>query len=370
MKILHSACFLRPSSGIIKQMTEEKQAADALKLNWNVQFFLPKGQQIESTVIREAGYTNKDKLNKLYYKFFAWFSIRIEYYIWLLRQKNVDIFLIRYSVHDIFQLVFLLIIKKPVFLVHHTLEEPELNMDNTFLGRVRYFSEKIIGKLCIKYSYGIVAVTNEILEYEKKRINNIYKKSLLFPNGISMGNILNTGYFPKTDVKKILFVASEFSEWHGLDLILNDIKNNKNNNFELHLVGTVLAKDLDIAKSDKRVILHGVRDRKFIETLANQCHVALGSFALERKNMKEACTLKVREYLSLGLPVYSGHIDVFPRDFRFYKLGEPSIEQILAFTSFSNAYERKEIILESKRYIDKSFIVERLYIELKALTQV
>ncbi|MFV5366317.1 glycosyltransferase family 1 protein [Acinetobacter oleivorans] len=368
MKILHAACLLRPSMGIVKQMSEEKYIVDKLGLDWSVRFFLPKGQENMSSIIKEAKYTNSIYLNRFIYKLFAWFFIRIEYYIWLSQQKEVDIFLIRYSVHDVFQLMFLLLSKKPVFLVHHTLEEPELKMNNNFLGKLRYFSEKIIGKFCINASYGIVGVTNEIVEYEKSRIKNNSKRSLLFPNGINIRSHQNNDVFPNLSTIKILFVASEFSEWHGLDLILDDMKSNNNPSFELHLVGKLLSQDLECAKKDSRIILHGIQNKEFIENLANQCHVALGSFALERKNMKEACTLKVREYLSLGLPVYSGHKDVFPESFKFYKLGKPKINEILNYATDCSSYNRSIVVEEARNYIDKSVLTLKLYTDLKDLT--
>lgn len=368
MKILHAACLLRPSMGIVKQMSEEKYIVDKLGLDWEVQFFLPKGQEKISSIIKEAKYTNNIYLNKFIYKLFAWFLIRFEYYIWLSKQKEVDVLLIRYSVHDIFQLVFLLLSKKPVFLVHHTLEEPELKMNNSFLGKIRYFFEKLIGRFCICAAYGIVGVTNEIVEYEKSRIKNKNKKSLLFPNGINIKTLQKDNSFPNLSIIKILFVASEFSEWHGLDLLLDDMKGNKKTNFELHLVGKLLSGDLEYAEKDSRIILHGIQDKEFIENLANQCHVALGSFALERKNMKEACTLKVREYLSLGLPVYSGHKDVFPISFKFYKLGKPKINEMLDYAADCSSYNRLLIVNEARNYIDKSVLTLKLYADLKDLT--
>lgn len=363
MKILHSACLLRPSMGILKQMEEEACAVKKIDITWTVKFFVPRGQKIKSNVILEARWTNNKYLHNLLYKLFSWFMIRIEYYLWLLKQKDVDVILIRYSVHDVFQLMFLLLSKKPVFLVHHTLEEPELDMNKTIIGRIRYFAEKFIGKFCIKYCYGIIGVTNEIIKYEIGRGGVSNKIAYLFPNGVNVSNSFKKVEKPISNIKKILFVASEFSEWHGLDLIFSDMKTN-NDNFELHLVGKLLPEDYSYAIQDSRVILYGIKNREFIEKLSSECHVALGSFALERKNMKEACTLKVREYLSLGLPVYSGHKDVFPIDFKFYVMGNPSIKNIINFSNKCSIYTRNDIITDSEKYIDKAYIVEKLFNEI------
>ncbi len=359
MKVLHSACLLRPSMGILKQMEEEAFAVKKIDIDWTVKFFVPKEQEVESKVILEARWTNSKYLHNILYKFFSWFMIRIEYYLWLLKQKDVDVILIRYSVHDIFQLIFLLVSNKPIFLVHHTLEGPELYMNKSMIGRIRYFSEKIIGKFCIRYCYGVIGVTNEIIKYEIGRGNVPDKIAYLFPNGVNVKSYLKNIKNPTTEIKKILFVASEFSEWHGLDLIFTDMKSN-NDNFELHLVGKLLPEDYNYALQDSRVILHGIKNREFIEKLSNECHIALGSFALERKNMNEACTLKVREYLSLGLPVYSGHKDVFPIDFKFYVMGNPNIKNIINFANQCSIYTRGDVIKDSRIYIDKTYIIEKL----------
>ena len=365
MKVLHSACLLRPSMGILKQMSEEKLAGEKNNINWNVKFFVPNGQEIKSEIILEAKYTNNKYLHILLYKFFSWFMIRIEYYSWLLEQKDVDVILIRYSVHDVFQLFFLLFAKKPVFLVHHTLEEPELKMNKSLIGKIRFIAEKIIGKLCIKASSGIIGVTNEIIEYEKSRVNDMQKKAYLFPNGINIEKLKDNLDYSVDNKKKVLFIASEFSEWHGLDLLFEDMKKNTQQ-FELHLIGRLLPEDYAHAITDSRVVLHGVKDKCFIEQISSKCHVALGSFALERKNMREACTLKVREYLSFGLPVYSGHIDVFPVDFDFYKVGKPIISEILDYTKYCENFSKLEIIKKSERYIDKTCLVKKLYNDLES----
>ena len=40
-----------------------------------------------------------------------------------------------------------------------------------------------------------------------------------------------------------------------------------------------------------------------------RCVIAFGTLALHRKQMNEACPLKVREYLAFGLPVVIGYGD-------------------------------------------------------------
>jgi hypothetical protein len=80
-------------------------------------------------------------------KVFEWFSFRYRYYKFLLsEQDKYDFFLIRYSVHDVFQYFFLKKMKKPVFLVHHSIEVAELFSKKNLVGIVRGVLEKYFGK--------------------------------------------------------------------------------------------------------------------------------------------------------------------------------------------------------------------------------
>jgi hypothetical protein len=46
-----------------------------------------------------------------------------------------------------------------------------------------------------------------------------------------------------------------------------------------------------------------------LNELCSFCHIGLGSFALQRKALNDASTLKMREYGARGLPVVYGHLD-------------------------------------------------------------
>ena len=87
----------------------------------------------------------------------------------------------------------------------------------------------------------------------------------------------------------------------------------------------------------------------------------MASFALSRKKMKQACPLKTREYLMLGLPVYGDYQDIFPSDSSFFKIGNERIEEILEFSSLTRCLEKKEVANISKKWIDKIDLLDSLY---------
>jgi hypothetical protein len=109
-------------------------------------------------------------------KAYAWFKIRKEFYNWLLNESlNYDIILLRYSVHDPFLLAFLHKVLIPTYLVHHTLELPELNSLGV-LGKCRGQADSLLGRACISRAAGIIGVTQEIVEFEQTRIIKKKKK--------------------------------------------------------------------------------------------------------------------------------------------------------------------------------------------------
>ena len=57
------------------------------------------------------------------------------------------------------------------------------------------------------------------------------------------------------------------------------------------------------------VAVHGVLAREEYEPLLAVSDAAIGTLALNRKQMNEACPLKVREYLAYGLPVVIAYKD-------------------------------------------------------------
>nr|WP_257230019.1 glycosyltransferase family 1 protein [Acinetobacter sp. YH12251] len=339
-------------------MSWENESSLKMHINFTSKIFCPVGVYPDSEIIEFASFK---KPKNIIEKFIYWIKLKYEYYNWLSEQQNkFDIILLRYSVHDPFLLKFLKEAKIPIYLVHHTLELPELRSFNT-VGKIRGFLEEKIGGKCIDESYGIICVTNEIKKFEISRLSkaNVNKPTYIYPNGILLKN--NTSLSDKReDIPELLFVASYFFDWHGLDLILKDIINN-NDDFILHIIGRVDDWQKDIIKVDSRVRFHGLKSTKEIQEIAERCWVGLSSFSLDRKGMTEACTLKVREYLSMGLPVYAGHKDVFLEDFSYYMFGSPKIDFILAYAKKMRNINRIEIRSEANELINKEILLLNLY---------
>jgi hypothetical protein len=208
---------------------------------------------------------------------------------------------------------------------HQTIEIAELNnlrRDNKFGLRpsnllswieynfIPYVSEIFLGSMAISSTGTVVGVTDEISKYEVKRAFFQKPNSVTIPNGIIVDDY-DLRKAPDFDGKELhllmLVGGSNQVDWHGLDLIIAGIKKYKGKtNIYLHLAGRY---DLLSDYNEDFIIKHGYCTKNTIDKLSNICHLGLGSFALQRKVLTEASTLKMREYGARGIPVVYGHID-------------------------------------------------------------
>nr|WP_247670967.1 glycosyltransferase [Pseudoalteromonas sp. MMG005] len=99
-------------------------------------------------------------------------------------------------------------------------------------------------------------------------------------------------------IPSILFIGTPGLNWHGVDLLVKFAKYAKNR-IHFHVVGF---NDTSTTESLSNITFHGYLPMEKYSEIARQCSIGLGTLALHRKNMMEACPLKVREYLSAGLP--------------------------------------------------------------------
>jgi hypothetical protein len=168
-----------------------------------------------------------------------------------------------------------------------------------------------------------IALTREIRDKE-----GLPKKTIIMPNGyyneidqsVSLKQNIKVLRHIKSQIMKekkkgrkvLVFVSSDYS-WQGIDRIANLIKRiekayllvigNFKNNKHLELLG-----ELGLAF---RV---GYVESCFLPYIYELVDFGIGTFALDRKRMTEACPLKVREYLWYGLPVIINYHDPLLED--------------------------------------------------------
>jgi glycosyltransferase involved in cell wall biosynthesis len=200
---------------------------------------------------------------------------------------------------------------------------PILNLANTIPliveantnDRVEYrrpISKRVLNEIGRNLLYeraaGIVLVSAELSECLPEAAKSI--PTIVIGNSIDLERIPLLP--PSVNVKpNFLFVASHSHPWQGLDKVIALARALKQSVF--HIVG-----DIDCPGAPENVVFHGALSRIEITNVAGACDVGIGTLALHRRGGTEACPLKVREYLALGLPVVLGYDDTdfpLPQDF-------------------------------------------------------
>ncbi|MFY9100653.1 hypothetical protein OZY48_06370 [Aliarcobacter cryaerophilus] len=360
MKVLYVSSMRDFFSGAKKQIKWEIEAAKNLKIDWELRV-------IHDGKIENDNYeVNPPKIfrNILLRNLFTWmYIIKI--------QKDYDVIINRHITFDIF-VVFLGWFVKNRFSVHHGKEVYGLKVvRKNWKGKIASFIESLTGYISLKQVKGCICVTEDIEKYQYKRAGI---KTFLYPNGINVDDTLLFADNRNDKEINIAFVCSIFSEWHGLDLLIDNINKNKAfiqcNNIKIHLIGKITEKNLkkiqEITENESIIYKYGHISQNEYESILEKCDIGLDSLALYREGLIEGSALKVREYLAGGLAVYSCYRDsALKEDFEYYKIGDLNIKEIYNFAMKIKSVSRKEIRNKSINYISKSILLKKLYLDIE-----
>ncbi|MDP9482824.1 MAG: glycosyltransferase, partial [Chloroflexota bacterium] len=118
-------------------------------------------------------------------------------------------------------------------------------------------------------------------------------------------------------VPRLAFVGTAGQPWHGLDKLVALAYRRPDWRFDI--VG--MTTDAWATQAPPaNVSWHGALDRAQVVEVLATADVGVGTLALHRKSMTEACPLKVREYLAVGLPILYGYTDPDADDLGRYAL--------------------------------------------------
>jgi len=357
MKILHYNVFKNVPIGVRNQLLDEEKAVSQINdglewdvavscmCDWDVPFRTPIRPGTGSGLITDIQFYR-------------------DAYRWL---ENVapgyDKVLVRYRTANPMQArVFQRL--DNLYTVHHAIEELESSAGKGIKPAIERWIEKIVGPYALSSVDGIVALTPEILSYEKGRISADVIGSV-YPNGIYLRDIEVVPDRREGNLK-YLFAGSLAAPWHGLDVAVEGLLS-VDPDAEIHVVGPQADVPGDYSG---QIVFHGELTRAGLAEVAENCDAGLGTFALGKKGMKQACTLKVREYLAIGLPVVSGAIDSgLPAEFPYYVTITNALDwsTVAAKVRQLRGVTRSEVRRVSSAYIDKQLIMKRLLDELSSL---
>lgn len=363
MKLVHLAVVRELSSGVAKQMSYECGAASSVTgVEWR-------------TVAWHDGAPSGDFVLQIprFFRFvflrqlFAWIQI-------LKLSRHYDYVLVRHLTFDPFSFVFSPFINNRIT-IHHTKEVEEMRLVRSgWRGEMASRLEAASGRFALKNNAAIIGVTREIVAYEVERSGFVGPETI-YPNGIDLDKVSLAEDGREKSRFNLAFMCSYFSDWHGLEKLFESVESISNTVFlarlSIHLIGELSDEQTQrIAGSEKlkqAFVCHGLLSQEEYQKVLELCNAGIGSMALELKGLNEACTLKVREMLAMGLPVISGHIDAsLPDDFPFYKYVEGGVldlEQAEALFG-QQKYSRSEVRSAASAYIGKKsqmqFVVDYL----------
>jgi len=229
--------------------------------------------------------------------------------------KKYDFIILRYPDVDFSALTFAKKYKEKLITEHHTNRLGEvLSGKKTLMTWYKYFFEKYVSPYFLLNTKGIITVTEEIAKIELERVNKDIPFAVV-SNGVDVESIPFTK-FKRFDGKNlnIIFVASFFAPWHGLDRMIEGLIDYKGDVIiNLNLVGGLSKNDIQkikrINKNNVRIYIRGRMDGKELNDLFAISTIAISTIAISTKKMIEACPLKTREYIARGIPFVYGYND-------------------------------------------------------------
>ena len=354
---------VRGFPGLVKQLAYEREAARALDgVAWDVYLY-------------SEEFTDNDTAIKLGWIWRGIFRRAVFLWIWLLlNHRRYDYVLVRYNPVDPFSLIGAWFVKNRIPVFHaKTVEELRL-VRAGWKGVVASRVERVIARMTLKPVCAVIGITDDIRQHVIESTGLAGDRpSTFYPNGVLVKTITPVPDTRSDREIEVAFMCGSFADWHGLDILLDGfLKEAGNNTVEtpitLHLIGNIRPRDKDkvarvqALRSHHKVIEHGVLEESAYRPIFARCHAGIGAFGLHRKGLAEAASLKVREMLALGVPVFAGHRDTaIPDDFPYFRYcREELLANLVRYGFDTLAVDRETVRERAKPYIDKADQLNRV----------
>ncbi|MGE4534742.1 hypothetical protein [Halomonas sp.] len=358
MRLVHLTVSRQLSQGQLKQLRFEYDAAKDLK---NVEWIT-------------LAYHNSSASQPFVHQtpfIFRWIFFR-KLWCWVVAIKlsrSCDLVMMRHITFDPFTFVFAPLIKNRIS-VHHSKEVEELKLIRKgWKGKAASWLEKVSGRFSVSRTKMILGVTQEIAEYERD-LRAPDKPIDIYPNGVDVEKIeiLQDKRLPN-EVNAV-FICGTFSAWHGLDKLVaavddGDVQDDVVS-LTIHLIGKLSycqMSEIQATEARRKIFkIHGSLSEIEYRPIMEKCDVGIASLAMERQSLLEGSTLKVREMLAMGMPIYSGHEDIaLVKEEPFVNIVQNvCLKDILDFGLKSKSVTREKIRRFSRKRISKLAAMESL----------
>lgn len=255
--------------------------------------------------------------------------------------SNDDIIYMRIPYPSVFSWLTLRKSRKCKIVIEYQTIEP---VEYRIKGMLWYLVvDLLFGSVLRKKTDAVVGVTEEITRYQIKRGGDPGKPHITVGNGFNVHSVPQH-LPPQYNATEIhLICVAEFSVWHGLDRLIWGVKKYQGSvKIIIHIVGNgkdiprlkKMVHDLELVDN---VTFHGFQKGTDLDDLYNISHIAVGSLGIHRLGLKEASTLKAREFCARGIPYIIACADMdFPDDFSYIHRVPPDdtpleIENIIEF---------------------------------------
>ena len=174
----------------------------------------------------------------------------------------------------------------------------------SMVDRVRYLYNLMTSSRFERCAAGFVGVTQEIIDYQGAESLGV--PSIAIPNSTNL-----TGKEPVPfeaghgALPRVVYMIGSDNPWHGVDDFLLFAEQTKGH-LEFDLVAGF---EISGASLPNNVSWHYSLDNQGFQNIFKKASCGFGTVGLHTKDMDEACPLKVRDYLSAGLPVVLPYLD-------------------------------------------------------------
>lgn len=185
----------------------------------------------------------------------------------------------------------------------------EINADDLTefrLGSRRRFEyNRMTRGLLLRRAQGLIFVTSEL---QRSPSFAAYQgQSAVISNGIQLSEYPIVPA-PGNPRPRLVFIGTSGQIWQGVDKVVKLAGLEPGWDFDV--IGVRMGEDMaGAAAVPPNVRWHGPLDHSSALQVMASADIGIGTLALHRKAMNEACALKLREYLALGLPVIYGNED-------------------------------------------------------------
>ncbi len=363
LRLIHVTVYGDLPAGVRKQIKWEQQASEQLEgAQWD-QLAIHGGELKEAFEIQIPRLFRLIVLRNLY----AWYVIAK-------LSRRYDYVLLRHMPFDPFVFFFAPFIRNRIG-IHHAKEVEELLLINAGLkGRLASWLERFSGKVAVSSARAILGVTPELGRYQTA-LRAPHKPYFVYANGIDVNGVELLDDHRDAEKLNIAFICNTFSEWHGLDRFVDAVSRMGDvpESLTIHLIGKLSDAQREqiekLGDASRAFKIYGYLESDEYRRLLSHCDIGIGSLAMDRQSLTQGTTLKVREMLALGLPVYSGHEDSsLPDDFPYYVNDRIEMDRICSFARSMKSHSRLQVREAAAPLIGKRESMQKVVDWLKTLS--